>query len=77
MTGPQMLDTSDLTALADGSLTGHRRTRLEERLAHAPELRRELARQRVAVVALRSVDIAAPAHLQVRIESLARWSNPV
>jgi anti-sigma factor RsiW len=74
---PPMLDTSDLTALADGSLAGRRLQRLEELLAHAPELRRELERQRRAVAAIRSVDVAAPTSLRARVESLARSSSPV
>ena len=77
MNRPPMLDTSDLTALADGSLPGRRVQRLEELLAHAPELRRELERQRRAVAALRSVDLAAPTSLQARVEFLARSQNSV
>ncbi|HEX2125381.1 MAG TPA: hypothetical protein VHF45_02330 [Thermoleophilaceae bacterium] len=76
MNRPPMLDTSDLTALADGSLAGRRLARLEELLGHAPELRRELDRQRRAVAAIRSVDLVAPTSLRARVESLARWSHP-
>jgi hypothetical protein len=60
---------SDLTALADGTLSGRRRRRLMERVAREPELRDELERQRVAVAALRSTDLAAPAGLRERIEA--------
>jgi anti-sigma factor RsiW len=77
MNRPPILDTSDLTALADGSLPGRRVQRLEELLAHAPELRRELERQRRAVAALRSVDFAAPTTLRARVEFLARSPKPV
>ena len=58
---------AELTALADGSLTGRRRRRLEERVAAAPALRVEVERQRSAVVALRSVALAAPAGLRARV----------
>lgn len=60
---------SELTALADGTLSGRRRRRLEERLAREPELRDELERQRKAVTALRATDLAAPASLRERIEA--------
>ena len=75
MNRPPMLDTSDLTALADGSLAGRRLERLEELLGDAPELRRELDRQRRAVAAIRSVDLLAPTWLRARVESLAKWSQ--
>jgi len=74
---PAMLDTSDLTALADGTLAGHRLQLLEELLAHAPELRRELERQRRGVAAIRSVDVAAPTSLRARVELLTRSSSAV
>jgi hypothetical protein len=60
---------SELTALADGTLSGRRRRRLEERLAREPELHEELERQRMAVAALRATDLPAPAALRERIES--------
>jgi hypothetical protein len=75
MNRPPMLDTSDLTALADGSLAGRRLERLDELLGDAPELRRELDRQRRAVAAIRSVDLLAPTWLRARVESLAKWSQ--
>src|SRR5688572_2836805 len=62
-------DRRDLTALADGTLSGRRRTRLEARLAGSPELREELERQRRAVAALRSVELSAPAALRARVEA--------
>jgi hypothetical protein len=62
-------ENSELTALADGTLSGRRRRRLEERLAREPELRDELERQRMAVTALRATDLAAPASLRERIEA--------
>jgi hypothetical protein len=60
---------SDLTALADDTLSGRRRRRLEARVARDPELRAELERQRLAVAALRSVALPAPAGLRARIEA--------
>ena len=69
MTRPDDPEHSELTALADGTLSGRRRRRLEERLASEPELRGELERQRLAVEALRSTDVAAPAYLRERIEA--------
>jgi hypothetical protein len=62
-------DHSELTALADGTLSGRRRRRMEERLAREPELREELERQRMAVTALRATDLSAPASLRERIEA--------
>jgi anti-sigma factor RsiW len=69
MTRPQDPEYSELTALADGTLSGRRRRRLEERVASEPGLRAELDRQRLAVAALRSADLAAPASLRARIDA--------
>jgi anti-sigma factor RsiW len=69
MTRPQDPEYSELTALADGTLSGRRRRRLEERVASDPGLRAELDRQRLAVAALRSADLAAPASLRARIDA--------
>jgi hypothetical protein len=69
MTPPDDAEHFELTALADGTLSGRRRRRLEERVASEPELRAELERQRLAVAALRSTDVAAPASLRERIEA--------
>jgi hypothetical protein len=66
MNRPHMLDTSDLTAVADGSLGD---PRIERLLAQAPALRAELERQRWAVTALRSVELRASTTLRARIES--------
>jgi hypothetical protein len=69
MTRPDVPEHSELTALADGTLSGRRRRRLEERLESEPELRDEFERQRLAVAAIRSTDLAAPAGLRARIEA--------
>ena len=57
---------AELTALADGSLDS---PALLERVVASPELRDDLERQLRAVTALRSVDLAAPAGLRMRIEA--------
>jgi hypothetical protein len=69
MTRPDVPEHSELTALADGTLSGRRRRRLEERLQSEPELRDEFERQRLAVAAIRSTDLTAPAGLRARIEA--------
>jgi hypothetical protein len=58
-----------LTSLADGTLPGWRRARLERRLEGSPERRAELERQRHAVSALSRIDVGAPARLRARVES--------
>jgi hypothetical protein len=59
----------ELAALADGSLTGRRRRRLEAKLAASAELRDALERQRRAVAAVRSLEVRAPDALRARIEA--------
>jgi hypothetical protein len=63
---------TELTALADGTLRGRRRKRLEADLERSPELAEALAKQRRAVDALRSVEARAPAGLRARIEAERR-----
>lgn len=60
---------AELAALADGSLRGRRRRRLEAELARSPELAALLGRQRRAVDAVRSVDVRAPERLRARVEA--------
>jgi anti-sigma factor RsiW len=60
---------AELTALADGTLRGRRRTRLEAEVARSPELAELLEKQRRAVAALRSVEAPAPAGLRARLEA--------
>jgi hypothetical protein len=76
MTRPDDPEHSELTAPADGTLSGRRRRRLEERLASEPELRAELEHQRLAVAALRSADLAAPASLRARIDAERERARP-
>jgi hypothetical protein len=62
----------ELTQLADGTLSGARRTALEERVRSSPELAAALERQRSAVTALRGLVVAAPAGLRERVEAERR-----
>ena len=66
----------ELTQLADGTLSGAKRTALEERIRTSPELAAALERQRTAVSALRGLDVAAPAGLRARIESERERPSP-
>lgn len=59
----------ELTQLADGNLGAAKRGALEARIAGSPELAAALERQQTARVALRGLDLAAPAGLRARIES--------
>ena len=59
----------ELTQLADGTLSGARRTALEERIRTSPELTAALERQGTAVAALRGIDLPAPSGLRARIEA--------
>ena len=60
---------SELTQLADGTLSGAKRAALEARIASSPELAAAFERQRTGVAALRSLDLTAPAGLRARIEA--------
>jgi anti-sigma factor RsiW len=60
---------AQLTALADGTLRGRRRKRLEAELEGSPELSEALAKQRRAIDALRAVEARAPAGLRARVEA--------
>jgi hypothetical protein len=59
----------ELAALADGSLTGRRRKRLEAEVAASPELQAALERQRHALAALEAIDLKAPDALRARVEA--------
>jgi anti-sigma factor RsiW len=67
---------AELTALADGTLSGRRRARLEAEVARSPELAEALEKQRRAVSALRSVEARAPAGLRARLEAERRDRAP-
>jgi hypothetical protein len=58
---------AELTALADGSLTGRRRAQLLAEIGRSPELAERFEKQRRAVAALRTVDERAPAWLRARL----------
>jgi len=72
-------DEADLAALADGCLTGARRTEAEARVAADPVLADALARQRSALAMLAAVTPPAPPALRLRVEELqaARPNAPV
>jgi hypothetical protein len=57
----------DLARLADGSLQGRARTRLEARVAASPTLRAALERQRSGAAALRGLELEATPGLRARI----------
>jgi hypothetical protein len=57
----------DLARLADGSLQGHARAKLEARVAGSPRLRAALERQRAGAAALRGLSLEAPASLRSRV----------
>jgi anti-sigma factor RsiW len=59
---------AELTALADGTLQGRRRTQLLAEIGRSPELAERFEKQRRAVAALRTVDERAPAWLRARLE---------
>ncbi len=61
----------ELTALADGSLSGRRRTAVEARVERSPELRLALERQQLAVTALGTIEPPAPAALRARLTGSA------
>jgi anti-sigma factor RsiW len=58
-----------LTALADGSLPPELRGALIRRVAASPQLMRALARQRLAVAAIRGLANPAPASLRSWVNS--------
>jgi hypothetical protein len=56
----------ELAALADGSLMGWQRERLERRVAASPKLRTMLEQQRRAVDSIRGLDLRATPELRAR-----------
>jgi hypothetical protein len=69
MTETHTQDPIILTALADGSLDDRRRGAVAVQVETLFQLRAELRCQRAAIAAIRSVDLAAPAGLRMRIEA--------
>jgi len=61
----------DLARLADGTLQGTRRDRLQELIARSPELQGRLRAQRRAVAATRSLSKLEPAPLALRMQHQA------
>jgi hypothetical protein len=62
----------ELAQLADGTLSGARRAALEARIRTSPELAEALERQRIAVAALRGLEVTAPVGLRERVEAERR-----
>jgi hypothetical protein len=58
----------DLTALADGTLTGDRRITLLRKVAASPDLAQAFAQQVLAVHAVRRFDTPAPMELRQQIQ---------
>jgi anti-sigma factor RsiW len=69
---PSEAELRDLAALADGSLPAGRRAEVEARVAASPLLSDELARQRRALVAIRTAgaEVPAPASLRARVAAI-------
>lgn len=63
-------DEADLAALADGCLTGPRRSELAARVAADPTLAEALERQRTALAMIAAAAESAPLDLRLRIEEL-------
>lgn len=62
----------ELTALADGTLVRERRLPLLRTIAGSPNLAQALARQLLAVEAVRGFDNRAPAALRARLQRTSR-----
>ncbi len=58
----------DLARMADGTLQGARRDRLQQHIAHSPELQARLRAQRRAVAAMRSLTEFERAPLALRVQ---------
>ena len=65
----------EITALADGTLRGRRRRRVEARLAERPGLVVSLETQRQAVAVLREFTPQLPPKLRTRIEEQRRQAG--
>jgi anti-sigma factor RsiW len=59
----------DLARLADGSLKGRARARLEAEIAESPALQAALERQRAGIAAIRGLDLPAPPGLRSRVKA--------
>jgi anti-sigma factor RsiW len=69
-------DEADLAALADGCLTGPRRTELAARVAADPTLAEAFERQRTALAMIAAAAEPAPLDLRLRIEELRAAPPP-
>lgn len=61
---------SDLTAVADGSLTGERRARMLAQIEGSPELAAALEQQEQALALIRSAEVTAPEELHARVREM-------
>lgn len=61
---------SDLTAIADGSLTGERRARVLAQIEGSSELAAALEQQEQALALIRSAEVAAPRELHARVQEM-------
>jgi hypothetical protein len=66
----------DLARLADGTLAPERARELEAEVGESPELSAQLAEQRSAIAAVRSLDDSAPMALRERVDGLRTGSAP-
>ena len=67
---------ADLVALADGLLSGPRRSELDARVAAEPVLAEALERQRAALAMIAAVALPAPLDLRLRVEELRAARRP-
>ena len=67
---------ADLVALADGLLSGPRRSELDARVAAEPVLAEALERQRAALAMFAAVALPAPLDLRLRVEELRAARRP-
>lgn len=73
---PHRASEGELTALADGSLDGRRRTRVEAIVADSPELQGLVHEQRQALSAVRAAAVPAPGELRARLADASPVAVP-
>ena len=67
---------ADLAALADGLLSGPRRSELDARVADEPALAEALERQRAALAMIAGAAVPAPLDLRLRVQELRAATAP-
>jgi hypothetical protein len=65
--GDEHLSDAELAAFADGTLPDARRPRVVSAVARSARLRAQLEEQRLALAAVRGLDVPAPARLRARV----------